>query len=609
MGQVEHDAKEIGKLCVGTEAKKYRFDIPSYQRGYRWEESHITKLLDDIYEFDEDKKAGKPVGEYYCLQPIALKRRTDLDDENFESYEVIDGQQRLISLYILLRALKYDLDQGVFRITFERDRRDRPSTDQQKREDFLKNITQQDGSNLSKADYHYMYHAYKAAVEWLKERTTEVGKPVNRTMEVAITNDTKVIWYEIDVKTSVHDAAREMFRHINDGKIALTDSELIKASLLNSRRENNVNLKNEENVRITKTNQTGIANIWDEIERTLHNEQFWAFVSKTNNDNHTRIDFIFELIYRRAKQKKPSEEIKDGAIFSFFEKILENADSADAVWKDAREYYRIFCDWFDDITIYNYIGYIMRYINTDKDNNILTLIEFYNNHTKAAFSSELQRIIEKHSETTKENFEGLSYSSDYDKVVNLLLRANIESSNKMGRRFNFVTKGGWSVEHVFAQKSDNIKPEKRIAWLNGYSSVITRVMRTNTESREDLEKLKTDIDDFVNKNVGDFDSIFEEILKTIECKGVVDRDSIKNLALIGKDDNAALSNFAFYEKRKKIIEMSETGKNIPPETLNLFMKFHSGESTNLDYWSDDDGKAYLNRIEKLLGLDKKDEKV
>jgi uncharacterized protein with ParB-like and HNH nuclease domain len=590
MGQVEHDAIEIGKLCFGTGAKKYRFDIPSYQRGYRWEDTHITKLLDDIYEFGEAKAAGKPVGEFYCLQPIALKHRADLDDENFESYEVIDGQQRLISLYILLRALKYDLDQGVFRITFERDRLSRNKHDQQKREDFLESITTQDGSNLLKADYHYMYHAYKTAAKWLKERTTEVGKPVNRTMEVAITNDTKVIWYEIDVKTSVHDAAREMFRHINDGKIALTDSELIKASLLNSRRE--------ENVRITKINQTGIANIWDEMERTLHNEQFWAFVSKTNNDNHTRIDFIFELIYRAAEQKKPSEEIKDGAIFSFFEKALENADSADAVWKDAREYYRIFCDWFDDIKIYNYIGYIMRYTNTD----ILDLIKFYGNHTKAEFSSELQGIFKEYPKITKEEFEQLSYN-DRKNIVNLLLRANIESSNKMARRFNFVVKGGWSVEHVFARNSEKIKAEDRIDWLKGYSFVITRAMRTNTESREDLEKLKTDIDDFVNKNAGDFDSIFEEILRTIEC-AVVERDSIANLVLLGRDDNAALSNSAFYEKRKKIIEMFEAGENIPPETLNLFMKFHSGESTNLDYWSDDDGKAYLDRIEKLLGLDK-----
>ena len=39
---------------------------------------------------------------FYCLQPIVVKRRDDKDDL---VYEVIDGQQRLTTLYIILQAL------------------------------------------------------------------------------------------------------------------------------------------------------------------------------------------------------------------------------------------------------------------------------------------------------------------------------------------------------------------------------------------------------------------------------------------------------------------------------------------------------------------------
>jgi len=85
----------------------------------------------------------------------------------------------------------------------------------------------------------------------------------------------------------------------------------------------------------------------------------------------------------------------------------------------------------------------------------------------------------------------------------------------------------------------------------------------------------------------------------VECKGA-NIDSICNLALIELDDNIALSNSAFYEKRVKMINMVERGRNIPQATVNLFMKFYSGLETNLDYWSADDGAAYLQRLELSL---------
>lgn len=65
-----------------------KFIIPSYQRGYRWGESEVTRLLDDIYANGEKN---------YCLQPVVVKR-----DEK-ERFELIDGQQRLTTLFILFR--------------------------------------------------------------------------------------------------------------------------------------------------------------------------------------------------------------------------------------------------------------------------------------------------------------------------------------------------------------------------------------------------------------------------------------------------------------------------------------------------------------------------
>lgn len=66
--------------------------IPNYQRGYRWTEREVGKLLDDVWEAQAQEK------EKYYLQPMVVKK---VKRENGEAWEVIDGQQRLTSRIIV----------------------------------------------------------------------------------------------------------------------------------------------------------------------------------------------------------------------------------------------------------------------------------------------------------------------------------------------------------------------------------------------------------------------------------------------------------------------------------------------------------------------------
>ena len=74
------------------EAKTYM--IPVYQRNYAWEEEEITALIKDVYD-SACKDSRAP---YYIGTLVTFKRG---DSE----YEVIDGQQRLTTIYIILKAL------------------------------------------------------------------------------------------------------------------------------------------------------------------------------------------------------------------------------------------------------------------------------------------------------------------------------------------------------------------------------------------------------------------------------------------------------------------------------------------------------------------------
>ncbi len=83
------------------------FVIPSYQRGYRWKGKQVEDLLNDLYTF-----ATKP------LQPIIVQKISDNEKIKYgcpiekDAWEVVDGQQRLTTIYILLnyilKRLRYD---------------------------------------------------------------------------------------------------------------------------------------------------------------------------------------------------------------------------------------------------------------------------------------------------------------------------------------------------------------------------------------------------------------------------------------------------------------------------------------------------------------------
>ena len=72
------------------------YNIPEYQRGYKWSEKDVNALLNDIDNFKVDEKDNS---KFYCLQNITIKKQND------NIYEVIDGQQRLTTLSILLSYL------------------------------------------------------------------------------------------------------------------------------------------------------------------------------------------------------------------------------------------------------------------------------------------------------------------------------------------------------------------------------------------------------------------------------------------------------------------------------------------------------------------------
>ncbi|MBR5957702.1 MAG: DUF262 domain-containing protein, partial [Salinivirgaceae bacterium] len=104
MSENKIELKSVGELL------EMKFFIPSYQRGYRWTEQQVKDLLNDIDEFrPRETSCGKET--WYCLQPLVVKKMDEndkrLNDEENKTYwyEVIDGQQRLTTIFIIFNVL------------------------------------------------------------------------------------------------------------------------------------------------------------------------------------------------------------------------------------------------------------------------------------------------------------------------------------------------------------------------------------------------------------------------------------------------------------------------------------------------------------------------
>ena len=82
----------LNLISVSELIDKRKFYIAYYQRGYRWGKTEVETLLNDINEYGG--KIRKTDNDNYCLQPVVVRNLGD-------KYELIDGQQRLTTLYLI----------------------------------------------------------------------------------------------------------------------------------------------------------------------------------------------------------------------------------------------------------------------------------------------------------------------------------------------------------------------------------------------------------------------------------------------------------------------------------------------------------------------------
>lgn len=577
--------------------------IPSFQRGYRWTRLQVRQLVEDLREFYEDN--NRQTGTWYCLQPLVVIKECN---EGEKQWKVIDGQQRLTTLFLII---KYLTKSKPYHIEYET---------RQDCWNFLENI---DGNENAKGKDNPDFFCISEAWDEIDQCLSGRDDGYKENLCPTILDSVKVIWYETSGNPY------EEFTRLNSGKISLSNAELIKALLL----------KESLGDGNRKLAQLEAAQEWDMMEMSLHNDDFWCFINPAFSHkrfNATRIDFIFEMVLRKdqfaekdqvacnkylsctceTKKEAPKaikilDELDRNPyyIFGVFQKYCKKAKGAIEVWHDIQDVFRRIRSWYEDRDLFHRIGYLMNRKGEDSENKLKRLARWLrkaHNNTKSDFLDQLNEEIRK---SITRILPDLRYGDDNSLLNDVLLLFNIaimmRQKQENGRYpFREHIQASWTLEHIHAKQERQLR-------------------------NEDLENVARQM----MMDVSDVQG--EELVKCINCKLAqmgesmhIERDEedtnlwhfkdgkelhgIGNLALLGHKANASFNNSLFFEKRK-ILSMWEKGEReglkesgfdkvefVPVATKMVFFKHFSQEITLPFAWTETDADDYVNTIVETL---------
>lgn len=559
--------------------KNYSFYIPNYQRGYKWSKENIEDLLNDINSIDNDNKKD------HCLHNLTIIEKNG-------KYEVVDGQQRLTTIYLLLKYLGYkeiyNLDYQIREETKDfictKDNKDNKLTDvisniknnhyeiEKIFSDLVKN-----NNNYNKQDIYFICNALYCMHQWFKS---------NENNNIC-SNLKNVYFYEHKLENI---KGETVFANLNSGRVPLTDIELIKADLIINISEG----KSNNDIKINELRRD-IGRKWDEIENWFSKDEVWYWIAPKNK-NTNKISLLFSLLldsFKNTKNKKYIDMYELYLEYVFHFKSTNNI--YESIWKELDNYYRIITNLYKDNDLYHLVG-----ISIVFGINLKRIIELYNTETKDDLKNKLKIKIKdklgiKNSSNYKLDIENIFNDKYYCKehreyINNLFLLLNcLEgfTENKFKEesryRFNLHNKENWSIEHILPQKitKDNI-------------SLYIDDLRYYIEEDED-ENLKSSFSAAYQEYVSS--RKIDNVAYIINQLGFMHQ--MGNLVLLDNSTNNSLKNKPFSKKRDEV-RKARQDRFIPPLAYTVFSKFFENAEGDKNYWSPKDFYNYIIYQKKNL---------
>ncbi|GEM50765.1 hypothetical protein EB1_05550 [Empedobacter brevis NBRC 14943 = ATCC 43319] len=494
------------------------FLIPEYQRSYVWDTDNIQDLLDDLWFAYLNKSESE-----YFLGSLVLKKTTET---KFNEFEVLDGQQRLTTFFILMSVLRdssnnQDLKDACQDRIFQKENKykgipERIRIEYKIRDNvdhFIKNYILEKGGTLKKdilslidsknVSISHMANAIETMKTFFKEKSEKEIE------DFGVFLGLKLIF--IYVSTENREDAFRMFTILNNRGIPLTSADILKSI--------NIGEISDEKER------EKYAKKWEEIEGELGNDfdRFLSFIRTIIVKEKARLNLLDEFednIYKKEFLKKGKETIDLVNEYKNIYDIIIKLNTSDNLSNEYKNLLTIMDiglpsgDWipsvllyfkkFGDNKLFEFLkkvdykfssDWILQFTPTqriDNMNSILKIIELSNTPDEVLNNSKLFTV-------NKESLESILRDDIYGRRFTryILLKYEYLLGDNTVHLSNYKT---ISVEHILPQN-----PVETSEWKKIFNE-------------EDREKLT---------------------------------HKLGNLILISKKKNSLLSNLDFSEKKNR----------------------------------------------------------
>lgn len=494
------------------------FFVPNYQRGYVWGKKRPKDDRDSVsYMMDSLLDSFRNNTEVF-IQGVTVS-------ETEEGIILIDGQQRTTSFYLLLNSLGY---KEPFRLEY---------AIRKQSNDFLSKIKEQNIEENKDEEFQDIYF-FKKTLRIVRDRLTP---DIDREAFLKHALD-RVKFLYIDIP---EEKATTVFTMMNGNKAEMQEEELIKAELLRLASLNDSSFarkEDKEKYAIEWDNnmlRSRYAREWDkwlqwwnraEVRKLLKTENVMGLLIETYQRT---VDEENKLSYARFKDKFLKEE-----------KPIVAKETFDGL----RRMQKRFEDAFNNPTVYNKVGAIIRVIN-DKDKFIDWYfgrerrsgdeLDYY--YRRAFLGMTHKEIVDKNEEVFIEKFDNLYKQLDSNDLFNenpeaafrLLLRLNIDEDNLQedgqGRKFDFSI---WDRKDSRGRSLEHIYPKSKVLH----------------EEEIDGEIVKRKGDGIIIEDK-DIDDTFIWRKSCRDGDVEAGEHSIGNLVLLYKDDNSTFNDSSFEDKK------------------------------------------------------------
>lgn len=572
----------------------YNLVIPNYQRGYKWAvkdetdkeaESSVEYLIKTIIDSYQNNSE-------IFLQGITVSD-SERDENKTRNVVIIDGQQRITTLYLLLWVLNKEL---IEHTSLKYDARKDTDTCLNKLKSVdLDSLEEHDLGDTSKQDIYFIQQAISQIEKLITER---IPKDKHDFLIKYIKDKIKVIYIPIARKED----AVSTFTMMNGSKAIMRAEELIKSELLRlvskTCQDFSFEATSVEDVLVrlrdftamdwnTAETRSRYAREWDKWLYWWNRKEVKTFFRTTTEIRP--LGLLLDFYYRESDPEHHSYS----SFKQFQSRYLEGDSVAHKIFTSLRQLQKRFEDVYNDYYTYNMlsmalscgdryevVSFFLNHLNDTKRDELLKRYtegriismthkeaELYASHSQYDVSD----FQEKKDEFIRSLLAKYVYDSSDENAFRLLSYRNILESNKLKERFNSDIFMDRSLEHIHPKSKVYHLDKKTGKLMKGNGDIVTPECSAFPDP---MPKGFIKRDDIIS----------------VEDNFILSEHSICNLVLLYGQNNSEFGNKDFVEKKEIFFNVTDQKKifisRTLQHTLSKFAKANWGVKDMIEYYKE-----------------------